>query len=397
MPSPLYPLTVSSGSRLLWGRLIDGAGLDGEGWVRVEAGRIAAVGNGEPEAAARCAAEVLGGREAIVAPGFCDLQVNGLAGFDAALGAEAIAAIAARLPAYGVTAFCPTVITGPLERLVAAPHEAAKAAGAPGPQARVLGIHQEGPFLSPRKRGAHNPDQLRLPDAAAVDRVLAARPRIVTLAPELPGALEAIARLAAAGIIVSVGHSDAGEEEARAGFRAGARMATHLFNAMSPLGHRAPGVPGAVLTAPGVTAGLIADGLHVAPALLEIACRLKGPGGIALTSDAVAAAGAAPGRYRLGTQVVVSDGRRITLEDGVTLAGSMAATDVLVRTMARLRGAGPVAAIAMATSTPARLLGETGWGTLSRGLAADLVVLDRDLGVEATLVAGKVAYRREAA
>lgn len=383
---------------LLWGHLLDGSGVDAEGWVLLEDGRIAAVGEGEPQPAVRrVAGEVLGGPEVIVAPGFCDLQVNGLSGQDAAAGADAIAGIAARLPAHGVTAFCPTVITAPLERLVAAPREAAKAAGAAGPHARILGIHQEGPFLSPRKRGAHDPEQLLPPDASAVDRVLAARPRIVTLAPELPGALEAIARLAAAGVVVSVGHSDAGEDVARAGFRAGARMATHLFNAMSPLAHRAPGVPGAVLTTPGVTAGLIADGLHVAPSVLEIAGRLKGAGGIALTSDVVAAAGMAPGRYRLGTQVVVSDGRRITLEDGVTLAGSLATADLLVRTMARLAGVGLAAAIAMATSTPARLLGETGWGMLRVGRAADLVLLDRELAVEATLVGGEIAYRRETA
>lgn len=370
------------------------------GWVRVEAGRIAARGEGEPGSALeREVEEVLGGPEMIVSPGFCDLQVNGFGGVDAVLGAEAIAEIAARLPAHGVTAFCPTVITGPLERLVAAPADAARAAGAGGVRARVLGIHQEGPFLSPARRGAHDPDQLLEPEPGSVDRVLAARPRprIVTLAPELPGALDAIARLAAAGIVVSVGHSAATEEEARAGFGAGARMATHLFNAMSPLGHRAPGVPGAVLTAPGVTAGLIADGVHVAPTLLEIVARLKGAGGVALTSDVVAAAGGRPGRYRLGTQVVVSDGRRVTLEDGVTLAGSMATTDVLVRTMARLPGAGPGAAIAMATSTPARLLGETGWGTLSPGSAADLVLLGPDLEVAATLVAGAVAHRGAAA
>ena len=380
---------------MLWGRLVDGAGLDGEGWVRVEAGLIAALGEGEPGPELRRAAgEVLGGPGMIVAPGFCDLQVNGLGGLDAVDGAEAIAGIAARLPAHGVTAFCPTVITGPLERLVAAPEQAARAAGASGPRARVLGIHQEGPFLSPRKRGAHDPDQLRPPDAAAVDRVLAARPRIVTLAPELPGALEAIARLAAAGIVVSVGHSDATEELAKAGFRAGARMATHLFNAMSPLAHRAPGVPGAVLTTPGVTTGLIADGLHVAPTLLEIVARVRGPDGIALTSDVVAAAGAAPGRYRLGTQVVVSDGHRITLEDGITLAGSLATTDVLVQTMAQLPGVDLPAAIAMATSTPARLLGETGWGALRVGALADLVLLDGELRVQATLVGGELAYRR---
>ncbi|MBO0744347.1 MAG: amidohydrolase family protein, partial [Candidatus Dormibacteraeota bacterium] len=160
---------------------------------------------------------------------------------------------------------------------------------------------------------------------------------------------------------------------------------------------RAPGVPGAVLTTGWVTAGLIADGLHVAPALLEMAARLKGASGLTLTSDAVAAAGSPPGRYRLGTQVVVSDGRRIVLEDGVTLAGSMATLDVLVRTMAQLPGAGLPAAIAMATSTPARLLGESGWGTLRVGAAADLVVLDGDLQVQATLVAGEIAYRRRLA
>ncbi len=363
--------------------------------MRIDAGRIVALGGGEPgPAARRGVGEVLGGPGMVVAPGFCDLQVNGLGGLDVADGADAIAGIADRLPAHGVTAFCPTVVTGPLDKLVTAPAEAARAARAAGPRARVLGIHQEGPFLSPAKRGAHDPDHLRPPDPVGVDRVIAARPRIITLAPELPGALEAITRLVSAGIVVSVGHSDASAEVARAGFWAGARMATHLFNAMSPLGHRAPGVPGAVLTTGWVTAGLIADGLHVAPALLEIAARLKGPSGILLTSDAVAAADSPPGRYRLGTRVVVSDGHRIVLEDGVTLAGSMATTDVLVRTMAQLPGVGLQPAIAMATSTPARLLGETGWGTLRAGAAADLVLLDAELRVETTLVAGEIAYRR---
>ncbi|MGH2927125.1 MAG: N-acetylglucosamine-6-phosphate deacetylase, partial [Solirubrobacteraceae bacterium] len=321
--------------RLLWGRLVDGSGLDGEGFVRVAGGRIEAVERGEPTACARGdVEEVLGGPESTIAPGFCDLQVNGYGGIDCVDGPEAIAAIAAHLPAAGITGFCPTVITGPLDRLVAAPAQAATAARASGPRARIRGIHQEGPFLSPDKKGAHDPAQLRAPDPASIDRVIAAGPRILTIAPELPGALEAIARLAEAGIVVSIGHSNASEEVARAAIRAGARMATHLFNAMSALAHRAPGVPGAVLTTPGVTAGLIADGQHVAAAVLAIAAGMKGAAGIALTSDAVAAAGAPPGRYRLGTQVVHSDGSRITLEDGVTLAGSLATTDVLVRVMA---------------------------------------------------------------
>jgi N-acetylglucosamine-6-phosphate deacetylase len=362
------------------------------GWVRVEGARITDCGEGDPPSALTAGTvEVHGGPEHVVAPGFCDLQVNGIAGVDAADGAEAMAAIADRLPRHGVTAFCPTVITGPLHLLVQAPAAARRAAQAGGTRAKILGIHQEGPFLSPHRPGAHDPSQLRPPDASALDWVVQAGPRVVTLAPELPGAVPAIRQLAAAGITVSAGHSDATAEEAQAGFDAGIRMATHLFNAMSPLRHRAPGLPGAALADDRVTAGLIADGLHVDPVVLTVVARAKGAGRIALTSDIVAAAGAPAGRYRLGTQEVSSDGDRVTLDDG-TMAGSASPLDDLVRTMATLPGVGLRAAVEMASATPARLLGCAA-GRIARGAPADLVLLDRARRVVLTVIEGEVAYR----
>ncbi|HEV2027895.1 MAG TPA: N-acetylglucosamine-6-phosphate deacetylase [Candidatus Dormibacteraeota bacterium] len=326
-----------------------------------------------------------------VTPGFIDLQVNGLAGHDAASGADAIAAISSGLPRYGVTSFLPTLISRPIDEAVAFV-SACAAATASG--ARVIGAHVEGPFLNPKYRGAHDPKCLLLPTRAHVQGLLTRPPRMVTLAPELPGALEAVGTLTAAGVTVSAGHSGASFAEAEAGFVAGVRFGTHLFNAMVPLHHREPGLPGALLAEQLVTVGLIADGIHVHPAMLALAVRMAGPGRVALTSDSTAAAGAPAGRYAIAGRETFSDGISVRLADG-TLAGSAVTMNRMVQLMSSLPGLTLRDAVEMATLTPARVLGIEGeCGVIRRDARADLVVLDPEQRVRLTLIGGQVVDRR---
>jgi N-acetylglucosamine-6-phosphate deacetylase len=327
-----------------------------------------------------------GDTEAIIAPGFIDLQVNGFAGHDAGEGTAAIAAISEALPRTGVTGFLPTLISRPL----AEGGEFVRAvASAAAPGARVLGAHVEGPFLNPVYRGAHDQRNLEPPTPDRVDRVLEQPPRMFTLAPELEGGLEAVRRLAGAGVLVSAGHSGATYDEGQAAFEAGVRFATHLFNAMPPLHHRAPGLVGAVLDDPRVTAGIIADGVHVHPSVVALAGCAKGARGLALTTDQVAAAGAPPGRYRFAGRDVTREGDTVRLDDG-TLAGSAGTMDLLLR---RAVGRfGLHRALAMASGTPARVLGLPNRGRVAVGCDADLVVLGPDLRVRRTIVAGRTVY-----
>ena len=373
---------------LLRGRLLTPRRDVADGWVLVEGSRVMAIGRGPraPDVA------VIGDAEHVVTPGLVDLQVNGFAGHDAAEGADAMVAIAAELPRTGVTAFCPTVISAPLQRMVTAAAQAREAERAGGPRARVLGAHLEGPFLNPARAGAHDPALLLEPALPHAIEVAHARPRLVTLAPELPGAQAAIAELDAAGVTVSAGHSAATHAQAQAAFAAGVRCVTHLFNAMAPWHHREPGLVGAALNDPQVTAGLIADGEHVHPSALELAIRRKGAQRVALTTDMISAAGAPAGRHRLGDREVESDGVRATLPDG-TLAGGVATLDHVLRTAGALPGVGLQQAVRMATATPAAAIGWPRLGSIVRGQPADLVLFDAGLRVRLTLVGGEVAYR----
>ncbi len=367
----------------LRGRVIAGGRELPEATVVVEEDRVAEI---RPGFAAVAGAETAGGEGWIVAPGFVDLQVNGFGGRDAMEGCDAVEAIGARLPATGVTAFLPTLISRPIQEgcVFVEAVRRARPAGA-----RVLGAHIEGPFLSTKHPGAHDPAQLIEPQAHLVDELLRHPPRLLTLAPELPGAAAAIARLSAAGVVVSLGHSAATNVEAEAGFDAGARFVTHLFNAMSPLAHRRPGLPGAALVDTRATVGLIADGEHVHPDVLRLVIAAKGPRAIALTTDQTSAAGAPPGPHQLGGIDVYSDGRTVRRQDG-TLAGSVATMDAMVRLLVGL-GVPLHDVVEMASATPARVLG-TGAG-LSAGAPADLVLLDESLRPRLTLVGGQVRFR----
>jgi len=354
----------------------------------VEGDVITWLGEGSPPR--RPDEEIVAGPGETIAPGFVDLQVNGFAGHDAAGGEGAIEAISDALPRTGVTAFLPTLISAPVEH---GARFVATVAGAAAPGARVLGAHLEGPFLNPAFRGAHERACLSDPTADLVGVVVATRPRLTTIAPELPGALAAIARLRAAGIVVSAGHTGADFELGQKAIAAGVRFGTHLYNAMPPTHHRRPGIVLALLLDARVTVGLIADGEHVHPAICQQVARMKGSGRVALTTDQTAAAGAPAGDYLLSGRPVVSDGRSVRLADG-TMAGSAATMDELVRRMAALPGMNATRALAMATSAPARALGEGGLGRVRTGGCADLVLLDAGLEVRLTMVGGVVRYRR---
>lgn len=329
----------------------------------------------------------------LIAPGFVDLQVNGAFGSDVGVDAAALEAISRALPSTGVTAWLPTAISWPLERYAGLFDAVERAGSAPG--ARILGVHLEGPFLAPSRHGAHDPENLRPVDPGALRELLAGPVRVMTLAPELPGALEAIEQIVAAGAAASAGHTDATYGEVLRAADAGLTLGTHLFNAMSPLQHRQPGTAGALLSDPRLRTGIIPDGIHVDPAVVRIAYASKGADGLIIVTDAMQAAGMPDGAYELsGRAVRVEDGVA-RLEDG-TLAGSTVTMDEAVRRAARFSGAGLVTAIRMATRTPARALGLERIGEIAPGAEADLVVLAPDGAVEETLVAGDSVYRRGA-
>jgi len=368
----------------------------GPGTVLVRAGRIAALAPVDAPVAAGRVIEVGAGW---IAPGFIDLQVNGALGHDFGGAPAALAAVAGWLPRTGVTAFLPTLITAPLPRLRAALAALGEQMAGPLAGARPLGVHLEGPYLHPDYRGAHAAAWLRPADLDELAGLCAAGPvRLVTLAPEQPGALAAVAWLRARGIIVSAGHSGASYAEARAAFAAGVTLGTHLFNAMPPLHHRAPGLAGALLTAglpaagvPGARAGLIADGVHVHPAALALAYRARGAAGLALVTDAMAGLGLGDGDYDLAGQRVAVRAGIARLPDG-TLAGGVAPMDAVVRTMRAACDCPASAAVRMATATPAAALGLTDRGRLAAGAVADVVVLDAALRVRLTVTAGQVAW-----
>lgn len=327
----------------------------------------------------------------LAVPGLIDLQINGAFGHDFTANPDTIWEVAAHLPRYGVTAFLPTIITSPPE--VVAEAQAMVTAVPAGTQgARPLGLHIEGPFLNPARRGAHNPEYLRKPDPTLIAAWTIERGvRLVTLAPELPGALEIVHTLRERGIAVSAGHTTASFDEAQAGVKAGLSYATHLFNAMPPLDHREPGMVGAALSHPSITTGLIVDGIHVHPAMVALAYRSKGAARFSLVTDAMAALGMPPGRYVLGDFEVMVDETSARLADG-RLAGSILSLDQAVRNLMAFTGCSLTEALATATTTPARLLNLSDRGRLAPGCRADLVVLDADTQVRQTLIDGKVVY-----
>jgi len=374
--------------RLITG--LPGTGVLAPGYLAVSGGRIAEAGEGPPSAHPD-----LDLRTGVLVPGLVDLQVNGYYGVDLAdCDPEGWALVARRLPETGTTAFLPTFITAPVATLAATLRSAQKITGAVTVGARVLGVHLEGPFLSPARAGAHRRDWMVPPSPGAVAELLEAGHgllRLVTLAPETDGALAAVAALTVAGVVVGVGHSDATAGQVAAAADAGARMITHLFNAQRGLHHREPGVVGQALTDHRLTSGLVVDLCHVSAAACAIAFAAA-PGRICLVTDASAAAGMPPGRYLLGGQPVeLPPGGAAPVRPDGTLAGSALRMDRAVANAVAV-GLGLAEAVAAASRIPADLIGRPDLGRLAPGAPADLAWLGDDLRTKATWVGGEQVY-----
>jgi len=340
----------------------------------------------------------------LVLPGFVDVHVHGVEGVDVLDGPDAVARVAAKLPKYGVTAFCPTSVACSPARLTTFLSAVAAAQAAPDPAAaRVLPAHLESNFINPEWNGAqpvhclrsYKPDRTRPEGDFAGHEILQAivsyrsSVGIVTLAPEMPGGLDLVRDLVGAGHRVSIGHSGATYEEAKAAIDAGARHATHLFNRMSSITSRSPGVVGAVLESNLVSAEIICDGHHVHPSLIALAIRSKSTSHVMAITDGTAVAGLPVGSTaRLGDQQIVAGERTALLRDG-TLAGSVLTMDGAFRTLVRL-GFTIGEASRMCSATPCEALGRGGNGAIAAGHQADLVVMDRQLRVKQTWVAGRL-------
>ncbi len=340
------------------------------GWVSVAGERIADCGSGAVHADAEF-------DDCVLVPGFVDMHSHGGAGVSYADDPDRAAALHA---SHGTTAGLASLVTASPETLLAQVRTLAAATR----RGVVDGIHLEGPWLSRLHCGAHNSEQLRAPSDAEVDALLVAGDgtiAMVTLAPELPGAIATIRRLVDAGIVVAVGHTDASYELTKEAVDAGARVGTHLFNAMRALHHREPGPVPALLSDPRVTVELIADGVHLHAGVIRHVMATAGPDRVALVTDAMAAAGVGDGAFTLGGLDVDVDDGVARLHGTTTIAGSTATMDRLFATAVRLLGSDDAAlagAVRMTSSTPAHILGLHRAGVLAAGRDADLVVLDRD-------------------
>lgn len=364
-------------------RVVTGADVLTPGWVRIEDGVLTAVDEGPAPAATNGEANDLG--DVLLAPGFVDLHQHGGGGAAYTDGADAARTAIAAHRAHGTTSMLASLVTDTVDRLDEQIRALAPLVGT----GELLGVHLEGPWLSPVHRGAHDAALLAAPRLEDVRRLLAipAGPttdregavRMVTVAPELPGGLDAVRTIAAAGVLAAVGHTDATYQQGHAAIDAGARVGTHLFNGERGLHHREPGVILALLNRPEAVVELIADGVHVHPAMLAHAAA-SAAGGFALVTDAMAAAGGPDGIYRLGPLEVEVTDRVARVAGTDTIAGSTLTLDRAVAFAVREAGIDLLSAVRAATTTPADLLGRTDLGRLVPGARADLVVLDAGLG-----------------
>lgn len=378
--------------------------LIGPATIVIDAGRIVEVFEGERRGGERDVSFDLHG--AMVVPGFIDVHIHGVEGYDTLAQAEAVREMARRLPRHGVTAFCPTTIACAPDALRTVFSAIREARSAPAEaSARVLPAHLESNFINPEFKGAQPLECLRRavpspPDgeftgADILEEIEAARPdvAIITVAPELDGGLDLVSRLVAGGHLVSIGHTGANYEEAVAAIECGVSQATHLFNRMTPLLHRSPGVVGAVLESDDVAAELVCDGVHVHPGAMRSAIAAKSPSRMMAVTDGTAGSGLAEGtRSTLGGRTItVGDVAR--LDDG-TIAGSVLTMDRAFERLVALVGLTPVDAAIMCSTTPARELGLHGYGVIADGAVADLAVLDRRHRIRQTWIDGALAYEQ---
>ena len=397
-------IALSGADLVLPDRVIKG------GSIVIEHGRIASIESRAIDA--RAGLLIVDVSNHVIAPGFVDVHVHGVEGVDLLNGVDAVADVARRLPKYGVTAFCPTSVAGTPQRLTTLLDAVTRARAAPAPaSARVLPAHLESNYINPEWNGAQPIQCLRTYQPTGhqpegdfssheiLQAIVAHRPSvgIVTLAPELPGGLDFIRELVVAGHRVSLGHTGATYEEARAAIAAGAHHATHLFNRMSSMTSRSPGVVGAVLESHAVSAEVICDGHHVHHSLVSMAIRLKSAARMMAITDSTAAAGLPVGsRAQLGDQTIITGEHTALLENG-TLAGSLLSMDGAFRMLVLRLGLPLSDAARMCSTTPAAAMNARELGSIELGKAADLAVLSRDLRVIRTYVAGEPAFGTDGA
>jgi N-acetylglucosamine-6-phosphate deacetylase len=358
------------------------------GWVTVDGGVIAGVGAGDPPPSAPEAVDVA---RRWLLPGFVDVHMHGGGGAQITTeDADEILRAVAFHGEHGTTTTLASLVTDELDRMAAAVRTIAGIIR-DEPGGSIAGIHLEGPFLNPAKKGSHDGSHLRAPDPIALQHLLDAGDgtvRVVTLAPELPGGLDLVRLLVASGVLPAVGHTDATFAEARLAFASGARIATHLFNAMREFHHREPGPAGAALADDAVTCELINDGFHVHDDVVRIAVAAAGPDRIAFVTDATPAAGMTDGAFHLGPVPVFARNGKVTLADG-TIAGSTLTMDAALRHAVRCVGLPIVTAARAAATTPATLLGlGERTGSIGPGKDADLVLLSEALTVDAVISKG---------
>lgn len=361
--------------------------------VVMEDGRVWSVNSrGETEVPAQ--ARQFDFPQMIIAPGLIDIHIHGNAGYDV-MEAEgsALSHLEKALAKHGVSSYLPTTVTAPEDRTMRALERLGKAISDNGKRegARPLGIHLEGPFISHAKRGVHPPENLLQPSAKLLDRFWQASGgtlKMMTIAPELPGATETIEHAKRLGVHSSLGHSNATAGEARMGIAAGADHATHTFNAMRPLDHREPGVLGIVLSDDRLTADIIADGIHVDPSMVKLFLAGKGPQRAILITDAISATGMGEGKFKLGGLEVEVKGDRCEFQG--KLAGSVLTLDRAVRNIMSFAGWKLQQSVRLATFNPAHLLGITQQkGNIAAGCDADLVILTPEGKVVQTFIAGR--------
>ena len=375
-------------------RVVTRRGVIERGAVRLSGGRIAAVDHAVHIPAVEGERALEG---AVLMPGFIDLHWHGYGGHALGSGPEETREAVRRVAETGVTTCYAGLGAGPsIEAIARAVAGAAAVVGEDTGGARLAGIFMEGPFISVEKKGAWNPTHLRIPDVGAMRELIAAsegRIRRFNVAPELPGALDFIRAAREEGIAVSLGHSNATYEQALTGVEAGATITNHTYNAMSGLDHRSPGLAGATLTCDQLLAELILDGIHVHPAAARALYRARGAAGVALITDGSSLTGMPDGTYEFaGRTVVVEDGS-CRLENG-TLAGSVSPMDRDLRNAAAMLGADLVELASLSSGNAARAMGiDHHTGAIAPGMDADLVLLDAELRVLATVVGGKVVYQ----
>lgn len=366
-----------------------------DGFVVVEGATVRDVGRGQPPAGLP-GPIALG--DVVVAPGLVDLHVHGGGGYDVncATPEEAEASVREVVryhSAHGTTALVATTVSDTHEVLANALEGVARVAREPA--SGVLGTNLEGPWISPRRAGAQYPGAIRHPSLDELSDFLERAEgtlRLLTLAPELPGAMGVIKAATDAGVVVSVGHTDADYATTIAAFDAGAREVTHLFNGMAPLHHRRPGPPGAALSDPRAHLEVVSDGVHLHPAIISLVASVA-PGRTVFMTDAIGPAGQPPGRYHLGPlEVIVSEDRAVLADGSGTIAGSVLTMDRAVGFAVNSAGLALTTALQAASLTPATVLGENQKGRLAAGSDADIVVLDHDYHALATIIAGRVAH-----